>query len=243
MKNDYVPDVCQYMVNNQLVYYTHMEELHDAICDTNETNNNSRDNGSIIVAESTQHALSNETFNDEQSMELDSVDDHYEAVGVQSVSCDEVEVLDDNKCEVINTQSTSLAGIDVEDDEEVVYCNSPNTLCVNVLNSDSNDRKSSSSHTKRSEKMSPCRRSSEDESTVPVNVHSDRVLSFSKTSFEFNEVIEGSLCEIITPTRMTLLIEKISGVSLSASKEQMHNDLMLMKCARLPELNDVVTGE
>lgn len=225
MKNDLVPDVSQYLVSNDLAYFDYMEPFSENLCD-NAMKNPPK---IFIVPKSkddrneTDDNKFDESFNDNSTVEATSVED------VQ-----DPESRDD-------VRSTSCTGTD---DYEEVFCNSlqrsqPYTSSTAI---DSNDEKSSLLSSKRSKTASLDLCSSR-ESVVSAGVKCDRVLSFSKTSFKLSEVIEGSLCEVTAPTRMILLIEKISGVDLTVPKEEMHNDIMQAQCSKLPRLDSVSTGE
>lgn len=66
-------------------------------------------------------------------------------------------------------------------------------------------------------------------------------LKFSKVGLKFNDVIEASLCKVVGPTRMTLIIKKIGGIDLTIYKEEMNE--MLMKSASMPKLDKIVPGK
>lgn len=64
---------------------------------------------------------------------------------------------------------------------------------------------------------------------------------FSFCLVDTNEVVEGTLCKVISPVRMTLMIKKIGGIDISESKNVMQTD-MIKKCAVLPPLDKIVPG-
>lgn len=72
---------------------------------------------------------------------------------------------------------------------------------------------------------------------------STTTMNYSRINFKFNDVIEGTLCEVVASTRMTLLIKKINNVDLSISKDNMHNTIMSMHCDKLPNINEILPSE
>lgn len=56
------------------------------------------------------------------------------------------------------------------------------------------------------------------------------------------KVIEGTMCDIIGPTRMRLLINSVNGVDITKIKDQMHTN-MFNECANLPALENFGPGE
>lgn len=72
---------------------------------------------------------------------------------------------------------------------------------------------------------------------------STATMNYSRIIFKFNDVIEGTLCEVVTSTRMTLLVEKINNVDLSISKDNMQHTIMSIKCDKLPAINEIVPSE
>lgn len=72
---------------------------------------------------------------------------------------------------------------------------------------------------------------------------SSTTLDYSRINFKFNDVIEGTLGEVVASTRMKLLIEKINDVDLSNSKDKMYYTIMSMQCDKLPEINEIVPSE
>lgn len=57
-----------------------------------------------------------------------------------------------------------------------------------------------------------------------------------------DEVLEGLLCNVTGPNRMTLMVKKIDGFDLSPIKDEMQSELNEL-CEKLPELDNVVTGD
>lgn len=79
----------------------------------------------------------------------------------------------------------------------------------------------------------------------------ESLLSSTNDSFEepcfmefclLNETVEGTMCSVIGPTKLTLMITKIDGVNITLAKDDMHNN-MLIKCGGLPALKKIVPGE
>lgn len=65
---------------------------------------------------------------------------------------------------------------------------------------------------------------------------------YMKFCLNSNEVIEGLLCNVMGPTRMTLIVKKIDGYDLDPKKDEMQSEIN-NKCNRLPELTEIVPGE
>lgn len=72
---------------------------------------------------------------------------------------------------------------------------------------------------------------------------STATVNYLRISFKFNDVIEGTLCKVVTSTRMTLLVEKINNVDLSISKDNMQHTIMSIQCDKLPAINEIVPSE
>lgn len=64
---------------------------------------------------------------------------------------------------------------------------------------------------------------------------------YSRFYLDSNEVVEGTLCRVNSPDRITMMIERIDGIDITESKQNMQT-AMLNKCAELPVLDDIVPG-
>jgi len=69
----------------------------------------------------------------------------------------------------------------------------------------------------------------------------DEECGYSKFCLGHNETVEGTVCRVSGPTSLTLMIMKIGGVDLSASKDKMYN-VMYNKCGALPPIDRIVPG-
>lgn len=72
---------------------------------------------------------------------------------------------------------------------------------------------------------------------------STTTMDYSRINFKCNDVIEGTLSEVVASTRMTLLVEKINNVDLSIFKDNMYHIIMSMQCDKLPKINEIVPSE
>lgn len=57
-----------------------------------------------------------------------------------------------------------------------------------------------------------------------------------------NVVVEGTLCNVMEPTKILILVEKIDGVSINSLKDSMSNKL-IEKCSKLPILDKIIPGK
>lgn len=57
-----------------------------------------------------------------------------------------------------------------------------------------------------------------------------------------NIVVEGTLGDVVEPTKIVLIVEKINGVSIKFLKEEM-NENLLKKCVKLPILDKIIPGK
>lgn len=64
---------------------------------------------------------------------------------------------------------------------------------------------------------------------------------FSKFSLS-NQVVEGTLCDVVGPTQIIVMITKVDGVVILKSKDEMHQS-MYKKCPKLPKLENYIPGE
>lgn len=64
---------------------------------------------------------------------------------------------------------------------------------------------------------------------------------YSRFCLNSNEVVRGTLCEVISPVCMTLMIETIDGIDITATKKTMQSS-MYQQCPELPVLKEIVPG-
>lgn len=213
MKNKYELDICQYLVSSGHAFFNYVDAKYLSLVDFKDTPEVNLLNKSGSI-KSFQQISKNTGSEEEFDLSFNE-----ESSSVQSCSFYEIE--NDDNGSIHNTLYK------VENDNNC------------ILNSYKIDNGRIHSAANEYEiKNEDCVHSID---IVEVS-EGEEEYGFLKFSLETNEIFEGTLCSVMGPTSMTLMIMKIGGVDIKVSKDKMHEE-MYKKCPELPALNEIIPGK
>lgn len=146
--------------------------------------------------------------------------------GVQNSSY-KVENINDLTCvenDNINSEEVQNTFNEVENDNDLAYVENDNIL----------HSTSSNCEIKEDDGIQSA-------DSVEIN-ESEEETEYSQFSLDTNEVFEGKLCRVTRPTNMILIISKVGGVDIKASKDELQK-MMYEKCPDLPVLDKIIPGK
>jgi len=258
--NDFTPKIDNSLnINsNKNVHSTTITEINKDM-DTGQTDLNEQ-NTAIIV---TEHVDCNDEGNIGQSASNIGINNSSCKEQIVISECTNVDYLEDNDKphrmtlveEMIDNVNNGLINYSFDNKMNIVQSSTSlelssrdaeKTICSVSSNSSDNleeeDTKPKHNNKKSNLLIAKCiEQNHPDVSDLKENNIEVTSLNYSKVGLKFNDVIEASLCKVVGPTRMTLIIKKIGGIDLTIYKEEMNK--MLMKCASMPKLDRIVPGK
>lgn len=223
MKSNDQSDICQYLVSNNHAYFASIDKSKLQFFD---------------------YPISSDTAESYDSTE--SNDNLFEHLSLRSE-----ELYNSNGNCMNSMQSSNTNNIDHEEMNNKILQNSNADVKKKIIRSTEISKISAYNHNvpvnmeENNEKyMSESHTNDLDYESDTDNVDNvkEKKDSYSKFCLESSDETEGILCTVTEPTRMTLMITKISGVCLSKSKDEMHR-IMFEKCPELPVINQITPGK
>lgn len=242
MKNDLQPDICQYLVSSKQAFFNYVDANYIKLEDS-EVETNILDESEAIVSS---HSTIDKTTESEENSYHNFNED---SSSVQSFSyetdSDRVKSIHNDSYNVENSSGVEYSsGVennsDVENSSEVENSSGAQSSLevenINDLAYVKNDNITSTSSECEDDGVH-----STDCSTVEFDDSEDET-DYTHFSLETNEVFEGTLCSVTGPTSMTLIISKVGGVNIKASKDELQK-MMYEKCPNLPILDKIIPGK